>query len=229
MRKVVEQEGGCVVWGGAVSLSPADDILIRVERLLDLESEGQLVASVLSKKVAAGSTHVVIDIPVGPTAKVRTKEVAIHLGKLLTHVGQQFGLEVKIAISSGLQPVGRGIAPALEARDILAVLQGLPKAPQDLQERALNLAAEILDMSEVLPANAGHDKACEVLKSGAAWKKFQAICQAQGGLKEPPQAPYTYEYTGKTDGFVSIINLSRAARLAGAPTAPSAGLVLHWL
>ena len=55
MRRVVEREGGCIVWGGAVRLSPADDMLIRVERPLDLDSEGQLVASVLSKKAAAGA------------------------------------------------------------------------------------------------------------------------------------------------------------------------------
>ena len=73
IRRVVEREGGCVVWGGAVKLSPADDILIRVERALDLDTEGQLIASVLSKKIAAGSTHLVIDLPVGPTAKVRTR------------------------------------------------------------------------------------------------------------------------------------------------------------
>jgi thymidine phosphorylase len=76
MRRVVEREGGCIVWGGAVRLSPADDILIRIERPLDLDSEGQLVASVLSKKTAAGSTHVLIDLPVGPTAKVRSAGAA---------------------------------------------------------------------------------------------------------------------------------------------------------
>jgi thymidine phosphorylase len=65
IRRVVEQTGGCIVWGGGVRLSPADDILIRVERPLDLDSQGQMVASVLSKKVAAGSTHVLIDMPVG--------------------------------------------------------------------------------------------------------------------------------------------------------------------
>ena len=64
MRRVVEREGGCVIWGGAIHLSPVDDLLIRVERALDLDSDAQLVASVLSKKVAAGSTHVVLDIPV---------------------------------------------------------------------------------------------------------------------------------------------------------------------
>ena len=72
MRRVVGREGGCIAWGGAMRLSPADDVLIRVERVLDLDSEGQLVASVLSKKIAAGSDRIVLDMPVGPTAKVRS-------------------------------------------------------------------------------------------------------------------------------------------------------------
>lgn len=76
MRRVVEKEGACIVWGGAVQLSPADDILIQVERPLDFDSDGQLVASVLSKKAAVGSTHLVIDMPVGPTAKVRSPAAA---------------------------------------------------------------------------------------------------------------------------------------------------------
>ena len=79
MRRVVDREGGCIVWGGAVHLSPADDILIAIERQLDLDSEGQLIASVLSKKAAAGSTHVLIDMPVGPTAKVRSMNLAGQL------------------------------------------------------------------------------------------------------------------------------------------------------
>ena len=83
IRRVVEREGGCIVWGGAVRLSPADDVLIRAERSLDLDSEGQLIASVVSKKVAAGSTHVVFDLPVGPTAKLRTPQAAESLGRML--------------------------------------------------------------------------------------------------------------------------------------------------
>ena len=80
IRRVVGQEGGCIAWGGAVHLSPADDIFVRVERELDVDTEGQLIASVLSKKIAAGSNHVVLDIPIGPTAKVRTEEAARRLG-----------------------------------------------------------------------------------------------------------------------------------------------------
>jgi thymidine phosphorylase len=68
IREVVARQNGCLAWGGAVQLSPADDIIIGVEKVLDLDSTGQLVASVLSKKIAAGATHLVIDMPIGPTA-----------------------------------------------------------------------------------------------------------------------------------------------------------------
>ena len=123
MRRVVEREGGCIVWGGKVRLSPADDILIRIERPLDFDSDGQLVASVLSKKVAAGSTHVLIDIPIGPTAKVRSSSAAALLEARLLATAQALGLNLSVLRTDGFQPVGYGIGPALEARDVLSVLR----------------------------------------------------------------------------------------------------------
>jgi len=143
MRRVVEREGGCVTWGGTARLSPADDVLIHVERPLDFDSEGQLVASVLSKKVAAGATHAVFDVPVGPTAKVRSREAARRLGERLAKDGSTLGLNVRIVETDGIQPVGRGIGPALEARDVLAVIQRRPNEPTDLRDRALHLAAAV--------------------------------------------------------------------------------------
>ena len=123
IRRVVEKTGGCVVWGGSVRLSPADDILIRVERPLDLDSQGQLVASVLSKKAAAGSTHVLIDIPIGPTAKVRSAHAAHGLAHQLEATAQALGLQMRVVQTDGSAPVGFGIGPSLEARDVLAVLR----------------------------------------------------------------------------------------------------------
>lgn len=230
MRRVVEREGGCIVWGGAVRLSPADDILIRVERPLDLDSEGQLVASVLSKKAAAGSSHVVIDIPVGDTAKVRSRVAANTLAERLTAVGRAIGLNVHTVITDGAQPVGRGIGPALEARDVLAVLRGEPDAPADLRERAVLLAGEILELSADMPRGQGRQTAGAILDDGRAWRKFEAICAAQGGMRTPPRAPHTQTVTATQAGRVTSIDnrrLARVAKLAGAPRAPAAGLELH--
>jgi thymidine phosphorylase len=230
MRRTVERTGGCIVWGGSVRLSPADDILIRVERPLDLDSEGQLVASVLSKKAAAGSTHVLIDLPVGPTAKVRSAEAAQTLGRRLVEVGRSIGLQVALRITDGLQPVGRGIGPALEARDVLAVLRRQADAPDDLRQRALRLAGDILEMGGAAPAGGGLRLATEVLADGRAWAKFSAICQAQGGLRQVPLAPHRHVVEAPAAGRVAAIDnrvLSRAAKLAGAPKAPAAGVDVH--
>lgn len=230
MRRVVESEGGCVVWGGAVRLSPADDMLIQVERPLDFDSDGQLVASVLSKKAAAGSTHVVIEMPVGPTAKVRSLAAAQTLSDRLTAVGAALGLRLRIEQTDGSQPVGRGIGPALEARDVLAVLQDQADAPKDLRARAVRLAGAVLELADAAPAGTGAAMAAGALGDGRAWRKFQAICRAQGGMREPPRPLISHVVVAEAPGMVSGFDnrrLSRLAKLAGAPRARAAGVEMH--
>jgi thymidine phosphorylase len=175
MRRVVEREGACLVWGGALTLSPADDALIRVERPLDLDSDAQLVASVLSKKIAAGATHAVIDIPVGPSAKLRSEDDAARLQGMMESVAAASGLRLRVLRTDGAQPVGRGIGPALEARDVLAVLRGEPGAPEDLKSRAVVLATALLEFSGDHAPGHARETALHLLESGAAWTKFQAI------------------------------------------------------
>lgn len=241
MQEVVDEQGACLAWGGSVSLSPIDDIVIRIERALDLDSEGQLVASVISKKVAAGSTRVLIDIPVGPSAKVRTHAAAEKLSHHLTETAAALGLHAETIITDGNQPVGRGIGPALEAKDVLSVLRCEDNAPKDLVERSLVLAARLLKMAEKeepaeteLLKSKGDDffyqKAKETLKSGLAYEKFLMICQAQGGFSEPETAPYFKTLYAQDSGIVSYFNnrfIAKLASLAGAPNAPLAGLKMH--
>jgi thymidine phosphorylase len=228
IRRVVEKEGGCVVWGGAVRLSPADDVLIRVERPLDFDSEGQLVASVLSKKAAAGSTHVVIDMPVGPTAKVRSAQSADSLSGRLRAAAAALGLELRIEQTDGSQPVGRGIGPALEARDVLAVLQR--SGPLDLRERAVRLAGAVLELAGAAAGGHGPGMAGTALDDGRAWRKFQAICEAQGGMREPPRSSISHVVEAQASATVAGFDnrrLARLAKLAGAPSDKAAGLDLH--
>jgi thymidine phosphorylase len=230
IRRVVDAEGGCLVWGGAVRLSPADDILIRIERALDIDAEGQLIASVLSKKIAAGATHVVLDLPVGPTAKLRSLSDTRALAQHMTIVAGEFGLKTRCVFSDGLQPVGRGIGPALEAWDVLHVLQRSQRAPPDLRERAISLAGTALELAGKAVPGTGVALARQALDNGSAWTKFQAICAAQGGMREPPRAQQTAPVTAIRAGRLSAIDnrkLSRLAKLAGAPARPAAGLILH--
>ena len=230
MQKVVEKELGCIVWGGGVNLSPADDILIRVERVMDLDSEGQLIASVLSKKIAEGATDIVIDIPVGPTAKVRTFEMGSMLKTLFVKIAASLNIRLNVLITDGNQPVGRGIGPALEAEDVLSILQNQFNAPQDLRERSLKLAGMILESSGQVTSGNGYAVASTLLIEGKAWQKFQAICAAQGGMREPPIAKFTHDITASFRGKVISINnrlIARVAKLAGAPQDKAAGITLH--
>ncbi|MCF6215988.1 MAG: thymidine phosphorylase family protein [Emcibacter sp.] len=230
MRRVVEQENGCIVWGGSVDLSPADDLLIQVEKALDLDSEGQLVASVISKKISAGSNHILIDIPVGPTAKVRDISAAQILENYLVTVGKELDISIKTCISDGTAPVGRGIGPALEARDIVAVLSGDSAAPLDLKERAILLAGHILEFSPDVTEGQGMAIARKILDNGRAWQKFQAICAAQGGMREIPQAQYKHIIHAPHSGTIQSIDnrkIAKIAKLAGAPYTKAAGVDLY--
>lgn len=227
IREVVAREGGCIAWGGGAHLSPVDDLLIKVERAMDIDSEGQLVASVLSKKVAAGSQFVVIDIPTGPSAKVRSRLQALKLKYYFSVVGMSLGMDIQVMITDGSQPVGIGIGPALEAKDVLSVLRNDPAAPADLKNNALMLAAALLESGEKAALGEGIDLALEILESGRAYRKFIAICQAQGIFQEPGSAPFTYDFTSKQTGQVRAIDnrlLAKVAKLAGAPVDRTAGL-----
>lgn len=228
MREVVEACGACIVWGGRVNLSPADDVLISVERPLSIDTPEQMVASILSKKTAAGSTHLILDVPVGPTAKVRDRRAALRLKKLFEYVSDRIGLSLEVVITDAPEPIGRGVGPVLEARDVEAVLAGRPDAPHDLREKAIWLAGRVLEFDPALHGGAGERRARDLLESGAAMAKMEEICAAQGASPiERQAATLTHEVCAASDGHVAAIDCLRiasVARLAGAPTDPGAGL-----
>jgi thymidine phosphorylase len=233
LREIVREHHGCLAWGGRAALSPADDVLISVERPLSIDSPGQLVASILSKKIAAGSTHLVLDIPLGPSAKVRSMVQAQRLKKLFEYVARHVGVTLDVVITDGRQPVGRGIGPALEARDVMQVLHGDPNAPADLRNKALRLAGRVLEFDPDLRGGDGFALARDILDSGRARLTMAAIVAAQGARgfdwRNPPLGRLTHEVATAAAGVVTAIDcerLSRIARLAGAPNAAGAGVDL---
>ncbi|QIB73690.1 AMP phosphorylase [Halogeometricum borinquense] len=227
IRTVVAETNGCIAWGGAVNLSPVDDKIIRAETPLSLDPHGQLVASVLSKKQSAGSTHVLVDIPYGEGAKVGSLDEARELAHDFGRVGDHLGMTIDCAITGGSAPIGRGVGPVLEARDVLSVLTG--SGPGDLRRKSVRLAQILLDC-----VGADAD-ASEILESGRALDRFSAIVAAQGG--DPDVLPselvpgrYEQTVTAGRDGVVTHINnrlVNDVARRAGAPRAPGSGLELH--
>jgi len=230
MSDIVRQERGCLVWGGTAKLAPVDDMLISVERPLGIDSQGQMVASILSKKLAAGSTHLIIDIPVGPTAKVRHMRQALALRKLFEFVGDRLNIHLEVMITDGRQPIGMGIGPVLEARDVMQVLNNDLGAPADLRQKSLQLAGRIIEFDPDVRGGQGYAIARDILESGRACAKMNNIIKAQGG-KEVDLQPgkLCYQVCAGRDGVVTHIDnfqTAKIARIAGAPMDKKAGVDL---
>jgi thymidine phosphorylase len=230
LHEIVRQHRGVLSWGGTANLAPVDDILISVERPLGIDYPGQMVASILSKKIAAGSTHLIIDIPVGPSAKVRHMRDALRLRKVFEYVADRLGLFVEVVITDGRQPVGRGIGPVLEARDVMQVLRNDPAAPADLRLKALRLAGRVLEFDPDVRGGHGFEIARDILDTGRALTKMRDIIGAQGERTDPPAAgALVLEVPAPVSGTVIAIDnyqMARIARLAGAPLDKGAGVDL---
>ena len=231
VRRVVAEARGCIAWNGRLNHSVVDDVMNAITRPLGIDSNRWSVASILSKKVAAGSTHVAIDLPFGARAKLKTQHEAEELARLFESIGAQLGLTVAAHATAGNGPIGHGIGPALEVRDVRRVLANDPRAPQDLREKALFFAAQILSWDAAVGSlEKARARAEYLLTSGAAVAAFERIIDAQG-RRERPSEPGRFMRPVKAarSGRVTEINswtIAGIARRAGAPMDKSAGVDL---
>jgi AMP phosphorylase len=234
MKKIVDRVGACIVWGGALNLAPADDNIIKIEHPMSLDAEGNLLASILAKKLSVSSTKILIDIPVARDAKITTRTRANRLKKKFYAIAKHFGLDIKVIITDGSQPIGNGIGPALEARDVLWCLTGHPRAPLDLIRKSVWMSGLLLEMGGKAKQGQGIKKAVEILNSGAAYKKFCEILRAQGAkITDPDKIPlgkFTRVFrAGKSGRITDVDNkkINPLARMLGAPVEKGAGIYLY--
>lgn len=232
IRHITQEVGGVLCWGGGVNLAPADDIIIRAEHPLAIDPRAQLLASVMSKKKAVGANKLVMDLPMGEGTKLPTLEDAKKMGRMFIELGERLDMQVECAVTYGGQPIGRAVGCALEANEALAALRGL-EAPRSLIEKSTAIAGIILEMGNVCGRGKGKAMAEDILKSGAAYTKFQQIVEAQHG-KVPkgdfPVGQYTADLTIPDGGYVAGIKnkaLIQIARASGSPKEHGAGLLVH--
>lgn len=230
VRRVVRETNGCIAWNGRLNHSRIDEVMNAITRPLKLDSLRWSVSSILSKKLAAGATHCIIDVPLGPTAKVRTAEDAKTLRALFLHVGEALGLKLDVRLTDGRAPIGCGIGPALEARDVVSVLRNEADAPTDLRAKSLEFAASVLCFDPSMSVSEAPIRVRELLDSGAAYETLERMIAAQG---PPPEevdiGAHTVTIAADADGTVDFIDcfaLSGIARAAGAPIDKSAGIDL---
>ncbi len=227
LKKIIKKTKACLVWGGSLGMVPADSKIIQIEKALKLDPEAQLLASIMSKKIAMDSKYILIDIPYGKSAKVN-KVSALNLKKKFEKLGKHFNRKIKVVLTDGSKPIGNGVGPALELRDVVNVLDPYQDGPKDLEEKSLFLASEIFKM---VGKKNTKKLAKEILSSGKAFKKFNEIIEAQGGkLKKLKLAKFSKDIVVKKSGKILEMNnkkINFLARIAGCPADKFSGIYLE--
>ncbi len=233
LKKMVLKTKGCMVWGGGLNLASADDKLIKIRKPLKLDPKGVLLASILAKKKSVGANYVVVDIPIGMGAKIEDINEAKVLAKDFINIGKMLGMKIEVLITDGSEPIGKGIGPALEARDVLRVLEG--NGPKDLRDKGVLLAGKILELVGKAKKGKGIEMAERILKSGKALKKMKEIIEYQGGdpnitSSKIKLGKFKYDVISNVSGKINHIDnkkISQIARIAGSPLDKRAGIYLH--
>lgn len=239
IEELVNKVGGCIVWGGHLGLAPADDIIIQVEEPLAFESFDKIIVSIMAKKIASGATHIVFDLPVGPTMKIRHFKDAEIIAKKFSDLALRFDKKIAIDINETREPAGRGVGPILECRDVLRILEQHHERPLALEAKALRLATKLLDLCfekiDKTKVGTGQIVAEEILKSGKALSKMREIIKAQHGNHHITSSSlklgkYKKEVVASKRGIITKVdnfNLSRIAKILGSPEDKAAGVHLE--
>lgn len=235
IKRIIKKTNACLIWGGALRLAPVDDRFIQITRRLELEPYSKMVVSIMSKQIATGITHLVVDMPIGPTAKISNAKDIQFVKNLFLYLSKKFKIKTKIVIQKTMGPIGKGIGPCLEARDVMRVLQQKENRPKDLEKKAVRLAGDLLELVGKAKKGEGKRLALESLKSKNAFKKMQEIIKAQGGdsgidSEKILLGKITYELKSAKSGFVKSIhnkNLNKICGLLGTPLTKEAGVYLN--
>ncbi len=229
ITELIKETDACMVWGGNVNLAPADDEFIRVRKSLGLDPTELVLSSVLAKKKAVGSDTVLIDIPVGEEAKIKEDDKAQETADLFEKLGSRLDMDIITLISDGSEPIGRGIGPALEARDVLRILESNgAEGPVDLKNKSLRMANMLLEEAS------SELRAEQILESGRAYEKMKQIIKAQNGdilkSEDIEMGKFSRIIRSKEEGRIAKVrnnSIKDIALTAGCPREKKAGLYLH--
>lgn len=228
---IVDKVDGAVVWEGKIDLCPVDNRLIDIEHALGINPEGLMIASILSKKKSIGSTHLVIDIPIGRYVKIKNKEDGERLAKKFIVFCNYLGIKSKVLITDGDKPCGVNFGPALEAKNVLEILEG--KYQDSVFEKSCYLSGALLELAGHCKDGEGYEIAKQSITSGKALEKFKEILKAQNGKifnsQDVPKAKFVKKIYATEEGNMIRFNLTKIIQLTkilGCPKDISSGVVL---
>ena len=229
LKKIVNEHRGAIVSYTGLPITYANKIISSVQRSIGMATQEHVLASILAIKIATGITHLLIDIPVGSSSHIKTTADALKLRKMVEYIGDMLNIHVDAVITDVSEPIGNGVGPVLEARDVMKVLRNKENAPQDLMEKSLFLAGRIIEFDPKVRGGQGYHIAKEILTSGRALEALNRIIYAQGKAPQAQLGRLTREITALKSGVIESIDNSRITRigvLAGAQQSAGAGLDL---
>ncbi|MFX1411435.1 MAG: AMP phosphorylase [Promethearchaeota archaeon] len=232
VKEMISKQKACIVWGGALDISPADNVLIEIERPLRMDPVGLMIPSILAKKISMGVKKLVLDIPVGPGTKFSTPNDGKNFAYTFKEIAKNIGVEAECALTLAHQPIGHAVGPALEAKEALTLLIDYSAGPNSLIEKATDLAGILLEMGGKAQKGMGQKLAKEILRSGKAYETMKKIIKAQGGNPEiiPGEiklGPFIKEFHATKGGHITGVNnalINQIAKAAGCPYSKSSGI-----
>lgn len=235
LKEIINKTNACLVWGGGLDLAPADDRIIKINYPMSLESYDKAIISIMAKKIASSATHIVIDLPIGETTKIPSLSEAKNIKTKFEYLAKRFKVKIEVVIVPIKDPIGKGIGPALEARDVLRVLQQKENRPGDLESEGIKMSGRLLELCKKAKKGQGEGLAWKQLQNGGAWKKMQEIIKAQGGKSNIDSEDITIGaiknyITAKKDGKIVLVNqktINDICRTLGAPNEKLAGIYLN--
>jgi AMP phosphorylase len=235
--RMTDKNQACLVRNEGLNLAPANDRIIKVSSPLGMEPYARMISSIMAKNYAMGINHCLIDIPMGPTAKVANMEDAERVAKHFTEIGEYLGIKMDVQITEADQPVGRGIGACLQAKEALRVLQNHPDQASDLAAKAIFLAARLVLLCGLAKTQAKAERmVMKQLANGKARAKMSQIITAQRGKNpdikadEIPLGKLTYEVKAEKNLTIEKVDmkyLNMIVRTLGAPAEYKAGIWLN--
>jgi pyrimidine-nucleoside phosphorylase len=239
------QRIGLVISGQSLTLAPADGKLYALRDVTGTVACLPLIASsIMSKKIASGAKSIVLDAKVGKGALMRSEEEARRLAEEMVYIGHNAGRQVTVLISDMNQPLGWAVGNALELREAIDTLH--EGGPEDFRQHCMVVSAELLLLAgKANSADEAFDQAGSALASGAAWERFVALVEAQGGdvrqVENPdllPQASLVQAIPAPRNGYLAEVDAREVGLAAvklgagrshkGDPIDRTVGAVVHY-
>lgn len=209
--KVVNKTGISVI-GQSGNLTPADKKMYALRDVTaTVDSIPLIASSIMSKKIAAGSDCILLDVKIGSGAFMKELKDATKLASVMVELGENAGRRTRALITDMDTPLGNAIGNSLEVIEAVNTLKG--KGPEDLTHECISLATQMMVLAGI-----GDDATCEALarksiEDGSAVERLIAMVEAQGGdssvIKDTDKfrkAAYTYEVTAETDGYIAYMD-----------------------